>query len=433
MRQILVDPAYANTMGATAVHQAFSFEADGSVLGPDGPQSDSLIQATSVNYMARYDDEAKAAIEEIVANYKTRMSDTRTLDNFSDVDSINDFLKTNKTGDLDKTNDDLPDLYQVALQAYGLTEEELSKSVMRKLLASDPYDPEGYVASFKDDRITQLARAFNFDGEGNASIQLQALSPAAMAKYATNYKSHVTMLMKDGPLKEKASKDATEEVDYFAKTMESVQSLDDFLEDDRLTGLILKSVGLDPKDYDEETLRRIFTSDPDDANSYLNTKADSKFKNLVADFNLTRPAISRAPSWASSRIRVHSIARRMPICSRRSRRRKARRTWHALGALLRPQGAGYHLALLHPRRQGALPGHHHRLQPAEPDLQHGCREAGCASRKVCGPEGSWRLEEGRQVGEAVHGDVRHSERHDPIAGAADSDRRRLSRHVLTLR
>ncbi|MFA1626714.1 DUF1217 domain-containing protein [Rhizobium mongolense] len=285
LRQILVDPAYANTMGATAVHQAFSFEADGSVLGPDGPQSDSLIQATSVNYMARYDDEAKAAIEEIVANYKTRMSDTRTLDNFSDVDSINDFLKTNKTGDLDKTNDDLPDLYQVALQAYGLTEEELSKSVMRRLLASDPYDPEGYVASFKDDRITQLARAFNFDGEGNASIQLQALSPAAMAKYATNYKSHVTMLMKDGPLKEKASKDATEEVDYFAKTMESVQSLDDFLEDDRLTGLILKSVGLDPKDYDEETLRKIFTSDPDDANSYLNTKADSKFKNLVADFN----------------------------------------------------------------------------------------------------------------------------------------------------
>ncbi len=246
---------------------------------------DSLIQVTSVNYMARYDDEAKAAIEEIVANYKTRMSDTRTLDNFSDVDSINDFLKTNKTGDLDKTNDDLPDLYQVALQAYGLTEEELSKSVMRRLLASDPYDPEGYVASFKDDRITQLARAFNFDGEGNASIQLQALSPAAMAKYATNYKSHVTMLMKDGPLKEKASKDATEEVDYFAKTMKSVQSLDDFLEDDRLTGLILKSVGLDPKDYDEETLQKIFTSDPDDANSYLNTKADTKFKNLVADFN----------------------------------------------------------------------------------------------------------------------------------------------------
>ncbi|TCU19070.1 DUF1217 domain-containing protein [Rhizobium sullae] len=285
LRQILVDPAYANTMGATAVYQAFAFEADGSVLGTDGPQSDSLIQATSVNYMARYDDEAKAAIEEIVANYKTRMSDTRTLNNFSDVDSVNDFLNNNKTGDLDKTNDDLPDLYQVALQAFGLTEAELPKSVMRKLLASDPYDPEGYVASFKDDRITQLARAFNFDSEGNASIQLQALSPAAMAKYATTYKSHVIMLMKDGPLKDKASKDATEEVDYFAKTMESVQSLDDFLEDDRLTGLILKSVGLDPKDYDEETLKKIFTSDPDNAKSYLNTKADPKFKNIVADFN----------------------------------------------------------------------------------------------------------------------------------------------------
>ncbi len=42
----------------------------------------------------------------------------------------------------------------------------MPRSVMRKLLQSDPYDPKGYVASFKDERITNLVRAFNFGSDG---------------------------------------------------------------------------------------------------------------------------------------------------------------------------------------------------------------------------------------------------------------------------
>jgi hypothetical protein len=50
----------------------------------------------------------------------------------------------------------------------------------------------------------------------------------------------------------------------------------------------LKANGLDPKKYDEETLKKIFTSDPSDKKSYLNTKADSIFKEIVADFNFDK-------------------------------------------------------------------------------------------------------------------------------------------------
>jgi hypothetical protein len=96
------------------------------------------------------------------------------------------------------------------------------------------------------------------------------------------------MLMKDGPAKDRASKDATKEVDYFGKTIPTVTSLDDFLGDKRLTDLVLKANGLDPKKYDKDTLKKIFTSDPDDKKSYLNTTADARFKEIVASFNFDK-------------------------------------------------------------------------------------------------------------------------------------------------
>jgi hypothetical protein len=103
------------------------------------------------------------------------------------------------------------------------------------------------------------------------------------------------MGMTDGALKDKASKDATAAVDAFAKGMAEVKSLDDFLSNDKLTSLVLKANGLDPKKYDVDTLRKIFTSDPSDKKSYLNTKAESKFKEIVADFNFdTKGELTRA-------------------------------------------------------------------------------------------------------------------------------------------
>ncbi|MGO8168867.1 DUF1217 domain-containing protein, partial [Rhizobium ruizarguesonis] len=53
----------------------------------------------------------------------------------------------------------------------------------------------------------------------------------------------------------------------------------------RLTDLVLKANNLDPKDYEKATLKKIFTSDPEDKKSYLNTTADARFKDIVAAFN----------------------------------------------------------------------------------------------------------------------------------------------------
>ncbi|MGO7624140.1 hypothetical protein ACC687_39385, partial [Rhizobium ruizarguesonis] len=70
-----------------------------------------------------------AVVEEIVevaSNYQKLMADSSSLMNFSDVNSVNDFLRSNSSDDFSKSNDNLPDLFNVALQAFGLTDKEVS-------------------------------------------------------------------------------------------------------------------------------------------------------------------------------------------------------------------------------------------------------------------------------------------------------------------
>ena len=284
LKQAILDPA----AGYPAAVAAFNFQSDGSLPASGGAQTAANTARVSTQYMARYDDEADDFLDDITANYKALITSSTGTGTFSDIKDINDLLRNNKQIDFTKKNDDLPDMYHVALQAFGLTEADLPKSMVRKVLMSDAYDPKGYIASLKDERITNFARAFNFGSDGKVGPHLAPLSDASMAKYATNYKSHATMFIADGPLKDKASKDATTDVDNFAKGMDEVKSLDDFLDNSKLTDFILKSVGLDPKDYTKDTLKKIFTSDPDDPKSYLNAKADGKFKDIVADFNFDK-------------------------------------------------------------------------------------------------------------------------------------------------
>ncbi|MDM9626610.1 DUF1217 domain-containing protein [Rhizobium sp. S152] len=278
LKSILTDATFAASAGYSNVNAAFSFAADGSAALASGPQNGQQLADTTAFYNTRYDDLQQETIDDSIANYKSRMAD-------GNIKSIADFMRTNATADTDKANDSLPDLYQMALRAYGLTEQDVSRSTMRKLLESDPYDPNSYVASFKDERITNLVRAFNFGSDGKVSSEIQALSPAVMAKYATNYKSLSLLGIAEGPLRDKASKDATTAVNNFAKGMAEVKSLDDFLDNKDLTNLVLKANGLDPTKYTAETLKKIFTSDPSDPKSYLNTEAESKFQEIVADFN----------------------------------------------------------------------------------------------------------------------------------------------------
>lgn len=287
-KSILTDPTFAASQGFSEVNAAFNFAADGTSAGSSNVQNSLQTSTTSTQYMARYNLDANTQMDDAIDNYKTIMAGGATTGTFSDVKNVDDFLRSNSASDFSKSNDKLPDLYHMALQAFGLTDEEVPRSMMRKILKSDAYDPKGYIASLKDDRITNMARSFNFGSDGKLAPALAPLSAANMAKYATQYKTRVTMLLKDGPQKDQVGKDATKAIDTFAKGMDQVKNLDDLLSNSDLTKVILTANGLDPKKYTKDTLTKIFTSDPADPKSYLNTKADAIFKDIVADFNFDK-------------------------------------------------------------------------------------------------------------------------------------------------
>lgn len=286
LKSALTDPTYARLLGVSDLNQAFNFGSDGKLeSGATAAQTADQATGTSDNYMARYDDLQQEEISAAVANYKKRMTSTN-------VKNINDFMQSNAAfvatqaaGQTVNGAADMPSPYEMALRAYGLTQDDVPRSMMRKLLQSDPYDPKGYVASLKDDRITNMVRDFNFGSDGKISSELQPIAPATIASYISSYSSRTTMGIDNSALQDKATKDAKTAATEFSKDIGAVKSLSDFLANSKLTDFVLKANGLDPKAYNADTLKKIFTSDPSDSKSYLNTKADAKFKDIVADFN----------------------------------------------------------------------------------------------------------------------------------------------------
>ncbi|ENN84957.1 hypothetical protein RHSP_82564 [Rhizobium freirei PRF 81] len=55
--------------------------------------------------------------------------------------------------------------------------------------------------------------------------------------------------------------------------------------DKKLTDFILVANNIDPKTVDKNTLKKAFTSDPEDAKGFLNSPAGQKFKAMVSVFN----------------------------------------------------------------------------------------------------------------------------------------------------
>jgi hypothetical protein len=172
----------------------------------------------------------------------------------------------------------------MALRAYGIDPSEVSKSEFEKIVESDPYDPKSYVSSHKDDRYTDLAKAFDFDSDGKPQRAVQALSQNVISNYVTQYESRAVIDL-TGPEETKASSDAKDDATYFTDNISKVTSLSDFLGDSKLVDFVLTANGIDPKSVDTATLKKAFASDPTDSNSFINTPDGAEFKSIVDAFN----------------------------------------------------------------------------------------------------------------------------------------------------
>ncbi|MCV3766343.1 DUF1217 domain-containing protein [Rhizobium sp. TRM95796] len=259
----LSDPAnYATTMGGAKyekVAAAFNFNTDGTIKGTGGAQTTTQRAETSAGYLVGYDDRQQQTDDDLYSYYR------RTI---STVESIDDLEGTAK-------------LYNFVLAAFGFDGATRKKDI-EKALTSELSDPASFAAANKDKRFEALAGAFNFDEDGNMDAPSLAQSQANLQQVAKDYVVRKTRFGNEDE-KEKA----TEEASYYTKTMQSITSRDQFLKDSRLTGIMLESFGLDPKDVSADFLKQVMTSDLSDPDSFANQQADHRFAEMASMYNFT--------------------------------------------------------------------------------------------------------------------------------------------------
>jgi len=264
------DKIYASVMGMGEMVAAFKFSPDGSLPAGESAQTAESIKATSEKYMTHYTDNRQTLFKDAEANYKTRVSKIKT---------INDFFTANES-----KYADLPTLQDMALRAFGIDKSEVTREKLRKVLESDPYDSKSYVSSLKDPRFLELAKAFNFDSKGDLRSPVEALPLASMNSFISSYSKTKTFGL-TGQMREKAVKDVKDDANEFIKSIGKVKSVDDLLADKKLTDFILVANNIDPKTVDKATLKKAFAADPEDAKGFLNTQAGQQFKTMVSVFN----------------------------------------------------------------------------------------------------------------------------------------------------
>jgi hypothetical protein len=172
----------------------------------------------------------------------------------------------------------------MALRAYDIDPDSVSRSEVRKILESDPSDSKSYVNSLDDDRFVAFRKAFNFDSNGDVTVPLQAMSESVVDDYAAYYKQNKIRYLEGDELTE-ATDAADEEITYFREQMATITTASEFLADDRLVSFALEAKGLDPDDVTSDELEKMFSSDLDDEDSYVNKLDDNRFGELVGSFN----------------------------------------------------------------------------------------------------------------------------------------------------
>lgn len=241
-----------------ALRQAFNFLSDGTLPPDTSPQTTLQMLDTSSKYMARYDDKEEEADEKALASFKTGLSG---------VNSVSDFIGTRN-------------VYDYALKAVGLDPNTTNIKTIREVLTSDLQDPNSAVYRLKDDRYVKLAELFNFKSDGSVAPPLLAQSQLDIQTISAAYVKSKSVFGTEAD-KEKATKEAED----YASEIQKIKTLDDLLKNTKVLNFAMEALGLDPNSVNSDELRRIFTSDLDDKESYLNKNFDSSWRELVTYFN----------------------------------------------------------------------------------------------------------------------------------------------------
>ena len=165
-----------------------------------------------------------------------------------------------------------PRLFAFALETFGLDSSLASESVIKSVLSGDLSRVAGAtnIASYQ-----ALSDAFNFEADGSVSaggaVTADQLDTLILAHYETTGNGS-------------SAAAAAFKTDLFSRTMQTVTSLDDFVDNKFLRDYALTAIGLDPLYVADEAVRTALTADPNDSDGPLST-LDPAFRTLRAAFN----------------------------------------------------------------------------------------------------------------------------------------------------
>ncbi len=269
--------SYINMFGGAdkeayvALRAAFNFQEDGSLATGDKAQTAAQTASTAAAYLSHYNDKDDEADELAINRFKGQIGA---------VTSVQDFVGE-------------ATVYDFALKAFGLDPDKVSALTIKNVLKSDLNDPRSYVYQLDDERYVELAKAFNFGSDGKIAEPKLAQAESEILAMSRDY---VTEKSRFGTDDDKTK--AEEEAKYYTVQMQKIDSVEEFLADPRLTEFVLTANGIDPESVDTEFMTKIFTSDLDDPDSFVNQQADRSFRKIVAAFNFNADGLVEQPKDA---------------------------------------------------------------------------------------------------------------------------------------
>ena len=241
-----------------ALARAFNFQEDGTIASGETAQTAAQTLETSNFYMVHYNDVDDEADATLIANYKADVAELTTVAEFLASDSV----------------------FELSLTAFGLDPDTVSAYTVKQVLLSDLNDPKSYVYQLKDERFVEFAKAFNFDAGGNIEVPNMAQSETEILSVSKAYVLEKSRFGTDADQEE-----AEAEASYYSSEIQKINSLDEFLANERLVNFVLEANAIDPETITPEFLRDIFQSDIDDPASLINQQADRSWRSIVASFN----------------------------------------------------------------------------------------------------------------------------------------------------
>ncbi len=252
---------YANQQGGatwTAIAKMFNFDANGDVKAGGSAMTSDNLTALNNRYLANYSKDDNANDEQIYTYYGSHIGQVKKVD-----DLINNSA-----------------LYSFALHSVGLAAQDESQAKIRMVLESDVNDPKSYVNQLSDKRYLALAKEYNFEKDGKIGAPRLAQSQAEITLMAQNY---VKMQTRYDNKAAKAG--ATDDMNYYTKTIQGIDSVDKLLSDSKLVKVVLGSYGFDPAKVTKDFLKKVFSSDLNDPKSFANTQTDQRWAQLAGAFN----------------------------------------------------------------------------------------------------------------------------------------------------